>query len=76
MFSGVMNHASPSGNLMEESGFEGYQEKSTCLTALCQVLIFGGDSPGTRTCLGVCAHLGIIPPEDDLLLVFTSLTSC
>ena len=36
-FSGMTNHASPSGNLMEESGFGGCQENGTCLTALCQV---------------------------------------
>ena len=31
-FSGVMNHASPSGNLMDESGFGGCQENATCLS--------------------------------------------
>ena len=28
--SGVMNHASPSGSAMDESGFGGYQENTTC----------------------------------------------
>ncbi|CAI9597791.1 unnamed protein product [Staurois parvus] len=37
MFSGVTNHASLSGSLMDVSGFGGCQENSTCLTALCQV---------------------------------------
>ena len=37
--SGVMNRASPSGNLMDESGFGDCQEESTCLTALCQVQV-------------------------------------
>ena len=30
-FSGVMNHASPSGSPTEKSGFGGYQENTTCL---------------------------------------------
>ena len=35
--SGEMSSASPSGNLMYESGFGGCQENGTCLSALCQV---------------------------------------
>lgn len=37
VFSGVTNHSSPSGNLMDESGFGTCQENGTCLTVLCQV---------------------------------------
>ncbi|CAI9569431.1 unnamed protein product [Staurois parvus] len=37
VFSGVTNHTSLSGNPMDVSGFHGCQEKSPCLTALCQV---------------------------------------
>ncbi|KAK3512631.1 hypothetical protein QTP70_018762 [Hemibagrus guttatus] len=36
--SGVTNHASLSGNAMDESRFGGSQENGTCLTALCQRL--------------------------------------
>ncbi|CAI9598513.1 unnamed protein product [Staurois parvus] len=36
VFSGVINHASLTGNLMDMSGFGGCQENGTCLTALCQ----------------------------------------
>ena len=34
-FSGVVNHASPSGSLMDEFGFGGCQENATCPNALC-----------------------------------------
>lgn len=37
MFSRVMNHASSSGNPIEESGFGSCLKDGTCLTALCQV---------------------------------------
>ena len=40
-FSGVMNHASPSGSSMDESGFGGCQEKATCPNAVPAVM-FGG----------------------------------
>uniref|UniRef100_A0A667WKG5 Uncharacterized protein n=1 Tax=Myripristis murdjan TaxID=586833 RepID=A0A667WKG5_9TELE len=33
----VMNHAFPSGNLMDESGFGGCQENGTFQTALCRL---------------------------------------
>ena len=33
VFSGVMNHASPSGSPTDESGFGGCQENATCLNA-------------------------------------------
>ena len=33
VFSGVMNHASPSGSPMDESGFGGCQENATCPNA-------------------------------------------
>ena len=36
-FSGVMNHASPSGSPTDESGFGGCQENATCPNALCQL---------------------------------------
>ena len=36
-FSLVMNHASPSGSLMEESGFGGCQENAICPNAQCQL---------------------------------------
>ena len=43
-FFGVTNRASPSGNLIDESGFGSCQENCTYLTALCQVysLVEGG----------------------------------
>lgn len=37
MFSGVTNHASSSDNPMDETGFGGFQENGTRLTASCQV---------------------------------------
>ena len=37
MFSGEINHASPSGNPIDKSGFGRRQENCTSLTALCQV---------------------------------------
>ena len=36
-FSGVMNHASPSGSPTDESGFGGCQENTTGLNAWCQL---------------------------------------
>jgi hypothetical protein len=33
LFSGVMNHTSPSGSPMDESGFGGCQEDTTCPNA-------------------------------------------
>jgi hypothetical protein len=36
-FSGVMNHASPSGSPTDESGFGGCQEKATSPNALWQL---------------------------------------
>jgi hypothetical protein len=36
-FSGVMNHASLFGSPMDESGFGGSQENTTCPDALCQL---------------------------------------
>ena len=38
-FSGVMNHASPSGSLTDESGFGECQEKATCIVP---TVTFGG----------------------------------
>lgn len=40
--SGETNLVSPSGNLRDKSGFGGYQENGTCLTAFCQVKSLGG----------------------------------
>lgn len=40
--SGETNLVSPSGNLRDKSGFGGYQENGTCLTAFCQVRSLGG----------------------------------
>ena len=54
MFSGVTNRASPSDNLMDESGFGGCQENGTCLTALCQV-------ERGLWCGGVFQVLGLAP---------------
>lgn len=42
MFSGATNHASPSGNLMDESGIGGCQDNGTCLAALLSVKSGGG----------------------------------
>ena len=42
MFSGVTNCGFPSGNLMEESGFGGCQERGTCLTDTVPSVKFGG----------------------------------
>ena len=36
-FFGVMNHASPSGSLTDESGFGGCQENAPCPNAQCQL---------------------------------------
>jgi len=35
-----MNHASPSGNLMDKSGYGGCQENGTYLTALCKCKVW------------------------------------
>lgn len=44
MFSGVTNHTSPSGILIDEHGFGGCQENGAYLTVLCQLqsLLEGG----------------------------------
>ncbi|KAI4902504.1 hypothetical protein NFI96_013130 [Prochilodus magdalenae] len=46
VFSEVTNHDSPSGNLMDKSGFGGCQENGTCLTALCRVILVWGCRSG------------------------------
>lgn len=37
IFSGVTNHAHSSDKPMDETGFGGFQENGTCLTASCRV---------------------------------------
>jgi hypothetical protein len=41
-FSGVMNHASPSGSPTDESGFGGCQENATCPNAIVPTVKCGG----------------------------------
>lgn len=40
-FSGVTNHTSPSGNLLDKSGFAGCQGSGSCLTALYSLYSMG-----------------------------------
>lgn len=40
-FSGVTNHTSPSGNLLDKSGFAGSQGSGSCLTALYSLYSMG-----------------------------------
>lgn len=46
MFSGVTNHTSPSGNLLDKSGFAGCQGSGSCLTAFVQSVQYGGGGFG------------------------------